>query len=310
MEKLFKDNTVMLAIVIPYYKLTFFDATLQSLADQADKRFKVYIGDDASPENPSVLLEKYQGKFDFVYDRFDENLGGLSLVKQWERCIALSSQEEWIMILGDDDVLGENVVEEFYKNLGEIKLYGSNVVKFASQTNDILKSTLSKIYQHPKLVDAATFYCKRLKGEVRSSLSEHVFKRKAYLKYGFKNYPLAWHSDDMAWIDFAEKIPIFSINEAFVKIRVSFESITGKTIYLRKKNEAEIQFFTDIVKTKLTLFTKEQQLKLLYQLEVSIKKCRKLKLNEWLLLFPFYIKYFKLIPFMKYIRRFLINIIK
>jgi len=56
----------MLAIVIPYYKLTFFEATLQSLADQTDKRFKVYIGDDASPENPSRLLERYQGKFDFL----------------------------------------------------------------------------------------------------------------------------------------------------------------------------------------------------------------------------------------------------
>lgn len=38
----------MLAIIIPYYKFTFFEATLQSLANQTDQRFKVYIGDDAS----------------------------------------------------------------------------------------------------------------------------------------------------------------------------------------------------------------------------------------------------------------------
>ena len=47
----------MLAIVIPYFKLTFFEETLQSLANQTDQRFKVYIGDDASLENPSDLLE-------------------------------------------------------------------------------------------------------------------------------------------------------------------------------------------------------------------------------------------------------------
>lgn len=41
----------MLAIVIPYYKITFFEDTLESLAHQTDKRFKVYIGDDASPKN-------------------------------------------------------------------------------------------------------------------------------------------------------------------------------------------------------------------------------------------------------------------
>jgi hypothetical protein len=35
----------MLAIVIPYYKRTFFEETLQSLANQTDKRFQVFIGD-------------------------------------------------------------------------------------------------------------------------------------------------------------------------------------------------------------------------------------------------------------------------
>jgi len=38
----------MLAIVIPYYKRTFFEETLQSLANQTDKRFQVYVGDDTN----------------------------------------------------------------------------------------------------------------------------------------------------------------------------------------------------------------------------------------------------------------------
>ena len=55
----------MLAIVIPYYKLTFFEATLNSLANQTDQRFKVYIGDDASKEDTTIILEKYKGKFNY-----------------------------------------------------------------------------------------------------------------------------------------------------------------------------------------------------------------------------------------------------
>ena len=35
----------MLAIVIPYYKYSFFEETLISLSNQPDKRFKIYIGD-------------------------------------------------------------------------------------------------------------------------------------------------------------------------------------------------------------------------------------------------------------------------
>ena len=56
----------MLAIIIPYYKLTFFEATLQSLAYQTDKRFKVYIGDDDSPEDCTVLLQKFEGQFEVI----------------------------------------------------------------------------------------------------------------------------------------------------------------------------------------------------------------------------------------------------
>ena len=72
---------MMLAIIIPYYKFTFFEATLQSLADQTNKQFKVYIGDDASPDSPETILKKYHGKFDFVYHRFEKNLGSVSLTK-------------------------------------------------------------------------------------------------------------------------------------------------------------------------------------------------------------------------------------
>jgi glycosyltransferase involved in cell wall biosynthesis len=52
----------MLAIIIPYYKLTFFDATLESLANQNDNRFTVYIGDDNSTESPLAVLGNYEHK--------------------------------------------------------------------------------------------------------------------------------------------------------------------------------------------------------------------------------------------------------
>lgn len=56
----------MLAIVVPYYKLIFFEETLRSAPNQTDQRFKVYVGDDASPENFSDVLENYKAKFGSV----------------------------------------------------------------------------------------------------------------------------------------------------------------------------------------------------------------------------------------------------
>lgn len=294
----------LLAIVIPYYKFAFFEATLQSLVSQTDKRFKVYIGDDASLENPSVLLENYKGKFDFEYHRFEENLGGISLTQQWERCIALSGNEEWIMILGDDDVLGVNVVEGFYANLSEIEKKKINVVRFSTQSIDKVENIISKVYINPKFEKATDFYCRRHSGHVRSSLSEHIFRRKSFLKYKFKNYPLAWHSDDYAWIEFAENKAVLAINDAIVTVIVSCESVTGNTTNLLKKNIAQSLFYMDLVKNKLNLFDKNVRLPLLLQTEIAIKTNRKLTLREWNVLFFEYVKNYSTLPMLKFIRRF------
>ena len=38
-----------LAIIIPAYKAAYLDRTLDSLSQQTDKEFSIYIGDDNSP---------------------------------------------------------------------------------------------------------------------------------------------------------------------------------------------------------------------------------------------------------------------
>jgi hypothetical protein len=293
----------MLAIVIPYYKLTFFEETLQSLANQTDKRFKVYIGDDASYESPDLLLEKFKGTINFKYYRFEKNLGSTSLVKQWQRCIDLSKEEEWLMILGDDDFLSNNVVEEFYSNLHEFETK-SNVVRFASKTFTEGGKKTSGKFEHQKWETAFEFYYKRYKGLTRSSLSEYIFTKKSYLKYGFREYPLAWHSDDMAWIDFSENKPIYAINNSYVVVRLSEINITGKKDNFELKNKAELLFLTDIVHEKLDFFKSIQRNEFLMNYEIAIKKNREMTFEEWNFLLKNYFKNCKTVSFLKCIRRF------
>lgn len=252
----------MLAFIIPFYKLTFFEATLESLASQTNQRFKVYIGDDDSPENPVGLLEKYKRKFDFVYHRFGTNLGGISLTQQWERCIALSGDEEWIMILGDDDVLADNVVELFYENLAEINLV-SNVVRFASCKINHEGNEISSIYSHPKLESSIDF----LYRETRSSLSEYVFNKNKFLEIGFKDFPLAWFSDILAVLEFSDFKNVFSINEAQVFIRITDLSISGKNDNHKLKAKAAFAFYFYLLSKKSGYFTKTQKVKLLKKID-------------------------------------------
>ena len=300
----------MLAIIIPFFKLTYFEATLQSLANQTDKRFRVYIGDDASPEDCSALLQRFEEKIDFTYHRFKTNLGAISLTQQWERCITLSNDEEWIMILGDDDVLGNNVVSEFYTDLINVNHEEINLIRYASQIIDKFGDSISEVFGHPKIESSSDSFWRKFQEKTRSSLSEYIFKREVYLKYKFKNFPLAWHSDDLAWLEFADNKPIFSINTSLIKVRVSSSSISGLKSNILEKNIAESLFLKEIVKNKLYLFNKDISLQLLYQTEVSIKKSRKLSYSEWLYLANGYWNYFSFVPVIKFFRRFLIQLIK
>ena len=294
----------MLAIIIPYFKISFFEATLQSLADQTDKRFKVYIGDDASLANPEKLLEKYRDKFDFVYHRFQNNLGSISLTRQWERCIELTDNQDWIMILGDDDALGENVIETFYQNLEEIEKAKSNVVRFSTQIIDNINNKFFEIFTHPKLEKTADSYYRKFLRLSRSSLSEYIFKKQIYIKYKFKNYPLAWHSDDYAWLEFSENFLIYSINDAVISINVSAESLTGNVNNLIEKNKAEIAFYIDIITYQLKKFKKYQIARIVVQAEIALKEYNKITLSEWKMLSKVYIDNFLIFSFLKFIRRF------
>ena len=246
----------MLAIIIPFYKLAYFEETIQSLANQSDQRFKVYIGDDASPECPKKIIEKYQDKFDVNYYRFNENLGSKSLTKQWQRCIDLSKSEKWIMILGDDDVLGSDVVAEFYKKIPVIDKEEIKVVRYSSQLINDKNENISTAYTHPRIEKSTTFLIKKVRSQTRSSLSEYIFNKEKVLQVGFKDYPLGWYSDDMAVLEFSDFNTIYTINEAIVFVRFSLLSISGDLAVSREKNKAKFLFYYSLLSGNF--FSKDQ----------------------------------------------------
>jgi glycosyltransferase involved in cell wall biosynthesis len=194
----------MLAIVIPYYKKTFFRDTLQSLSDQTDKRFKVYIGNDASPESPDDLLLEFKDSLDITYHNFDENLGSQSLVLHWRRCLAMTADENWISILGDDDVYSDNVVELFYSHIDTIMEQNCKVVRYATQVIYQNNNSLSEVITHPEFESGIDFINRKFTKQSRSSLSEHFFKSTEIHSKGFVELPLAWHSDDVAIFTYSD----------------------------------------------------------------------------------------------------------
>jgi hypothetical protein len=122
-----------------------------------------------------------------------------------------------------------------------------------------------------------------------SSLSEYVFTKKAYEKYGFYNFPLAWNSDDRAWLDFSEELPIYSINEALIYPRMSILNITGKSDNWKLKNESSATFYHFLILEKLKQYTKYQRIKIIRKYYFELKKVKSLGIKDWIFLMKHYL---------------------
>ncbi|NND62760.1 MAG: glycosyltransferase [Flavobacteriaceae bacterium] len=295
---------VKLAIVIPYFKDHYIQETFDSLLRQSDKNFTLYIGDDASPISPIEKLKGLDVTVDYHYHRFEENLGGKSLVKQWERCLDLVQNEEWICILGDDDCISENFVSEFYAHLPKLEQNNANLLKFGVEKID----EQSQVIESKKPINAVTAaqaFENKFYGDGHSSLSEYIFRKEAYTKYGFRNYPLAWCSDDMAWLDFSEEKIIPFCKKAYVQFRLSPQSISGSKN--DQKWEAKRQFFQDLVNEKSHLFPKKIQLKNLKRFEIFTVRTKKLKWRHVGFFFTRFLNLGRLDECFKFVIRFLIN---
>lgn len=215
-----------LAIVIPAYKATFLAAALDSIAAQTCQDFTLYIGDDCSPNKLEEIVEKYRDKINLVYKRFDTNLGGMDLVAQWERCIDLSHEEEWIWLFSDDDIMQKNCVEEFYKTIRENPEAG--LLHFNINRLDDATKEVASLPVFPKYCSTKMYLDEKLKGHLISFVVEFVVRRDVFFKCGrFQNFDMAWGSDFVSWVKFSDAADgIITCDNAKILWRKSNENIS------------------------------------------------------------------------------------
>lgn len=240
-------NLNKLAIVIPYYKIDFFEQTIQSVALQKNKDFVLYVGNDASPDDPLPIIQKYLPPDTYFYYDYKTNLGGKNLALQWERILE-NVKEEWFQILGDDDLISEDFVDEFYASLPKAESKKISAMKFSHQWIDDANNLVEDFNYPFKEIDATVFFIKKYKNEIKSSLSENIFKRVLFLQHGFEKLPLAWGSDDIAILSFSGFRKVLYINTAKVKVRISAASISGSENNLDQKLKADHELNKIIIK--------------------------------------------------------------
>ena len=229
-----------LAIVIPAYKAEFLRQTLESIDNQTNKNFTLYIGDDASPYDLRTVIDEFINSLNIVYKRFAKNAGGKDLVKQWERCIELSENEKWIWLFSDDDLMTPDCVESFFETTEktEADLYRFDI-KMINENNIV-----SFISENPEFERSTDFIKSRFRLERCSSVTSFVFSRKIYgTENRFNDFPLGWCSDDAAWLKFGRHKGICTIKGSYVSWRNSSLNISNNNLTKKaEKIQAQLQY--------------------------------------------------------------------
>jgi glycosyltransferase involved in cell wall biosynthesis len=219
-----------LAIVIPAFKGRYLHAALASMAAQTDQRFQLYVCDDASPDDLGAI---YAGVFPAAADerrnfiRFDENLGGRSLVQQWNRCVAQTRGEPWIWLFSDDDIADPNCVSAFYRVSQADRAHGEDapVYRFDTAIIDGDGYCVAVSPPHPARESGLQFAYHRMLWQRNSFAPDHIFARDAFERCGgFVDLPFAIGSDDASWITFSEGSLIRTIEGPLVYWRRTTEN--------------------------------------------------------------------------------------
>jgi glycosyltransferase involved in cell wall biosynthesis len=209
-----------LTVVVPYYKRDYLDSCLASLARQLDQKFTVFVGDDASPQDPTEIIRKYKSSAKIRYRRYNNNLGQAVPTAHWNRCVRETSSE-WIWVFPDDDFASEDCVGSFRRTVSDTN--GSfDVYRFKTKAIDA-KGTPIYTPPAPPLSEAgAEFLFARMSMGRSSWVAEYIFRRSAFdATGGFVDFPLGWFSDDASWIAFSRRSAIRTIDGGEVSWRQS-----------------------------------------------------------------------------------------
>jgi glycosyltransferase involved in cell wall biosynthesis len=240
-----------LAIIIPAYKARFLAKALASVANQTTRDFKIYVFDDGSsdPIGDIVQTALSGGVNTFSYERFENNLGGSNLTKHYDRCVK-RTEEPWIWLFADDDIMEEGCVASFWKTVHESDSeYG--VYCFDSIEIDT-EDRVSAL--HPLLPACESwkqFAYFLFRGGRIVPQQAMIFSRAAYEKLGgFVEFPLGWASDQATLMALADEKGIKRISGPKVRFRKSGENIssTNNAAISSQKLQAAMQFMRWMVR--------------------------------------------------------------
>ncbi|AWW29639.1 glycosyltransferase family 2 protein [Echinicola strongylocentroti] len=234
-----RNNPLPFSICIPAYKSQHLKECIDSILNQTLAEFELIVLNDCSPEPVEEIVSQFDDKR-IQYHRNKKNVGALDLVHNWNKCLSMASGE-FIVIMGDDDLLEPDYLEEFSSLIStypELDVYHCRSKIIDEKGIPHLLTPACPAYE-----DVYDSIWHRLNQYRSNYISDYMYRTSALrAQGGFHYLPLAWGADDItAFIASAEK-GIAHSNRPVFQYRSHGLSISSTTTNGLAKLEADSRY--------------------------------------------------------------------
>lgn len=184
----------LFSFLMPAYKSAYIKQALDSIVGQTFSDWELFVVDDCSPEDLGEIVRPYCAKDSRIrYVRNSHNIGGNSLVEQWNHCLRFASGE-WVVMASDDDMYASNFCEEVYKLSAKyptVDLIRARVLQVDAEGKELWQDG-----KPSEFVDKVQYLDDWIAARMFTCIGNFAFRRAGLLNIGgFHDYPHAFGSD-------------------------------------------------------------------------------------------------------------------
>lgn len=233
-------------IAIPTYnRSNFISESIFSVISQTFKDFEILIIDNNSTDNTRMIIKSFKDE----RIRYIKNRTNIGMMNNWNKCITMA-RGKYVMILGDDDILLPNFIEESlnifskHKNLG----FTFSHINKVDENGKTLTKWGYKFFKNG-LIHGENYIKTTINNLCCMTNSSSVLiNKKVFEKVGYFESPFARNTFDLnMWIKIANRFNVYFIEKILSNYRIHKNQISE--IHWRRKDRQ-----TGKVGTYLELF--------------------------------------------------------
>lgn len=216
-------ETKTFSILIPAFKAKYLEECIHSILNQTYNSFEIIIVNDASPEDLTSIVEKFEDAR-IKYHVNKKNYGAFDVVNNWNHCLSYATGD-YVICMGDDDCLKPRCLEVYNSLIEEnpgigilhgwTEIINNDSEPYLMTTHRCYKESAMSLLWHRMFAYHAQF------------IGDFCFKRESLVnRGGFYYFPLAWGSDEISSILAAEENGIINTQEIVFQYRRTPITIT------------------------------------------------------------------------------------